>query len=344
METATNDERFMSRALTLAGRGLGTVSPNPLVGCVLVRDDTIIGEGYHQKYGGPHAEVHAVNSVKDTSLLRGATAYVTLEPCSHHGKTPPCADLLIASGITRVVIAHEDTHPLVSGGGIRKLQEAGIQVDVGILRDEYAFFNRRFLLPLVTKRPYVILKWAQTTDGFIARKNFDSKWISNAQARQLVHKWRAEEDAILVGTNTARYDNPALTVRQWTGQHPTRVVIDRKLALPSDLQLFDKSVATIVLNGRKDAKDGNIHWLKIEEDSFEKGALRRLYEQSIRSIIIEGGSQTLQAFIGQGLWDEARVFQSTQEFDEGIAAPRLQGNLQEQTDVVGDTLSIYFKE
>ena len=201
----------MQRALELARLGLGNVSPNPMVGCVIVKDGKIIGEGHHEQYGGPHAEVNAVQAVKDQSLLPQSTAYVTLEPCSHFGKTPPCADLLVRHQVKRVVICNEDPNPLVAGQGIERLRNAGIEVEIGLLREEGRVLNRRFFTAFEKKRPYVILKWAQTTDGFVARENYDSKWISNTYSRQLVHKWRAEEDAILVGTNTARYDNPSLT-------------------------------------------------------------------------------------------------------------------------------------
>ncbi|MEM9324794.1 MAG: bifunctional diaminohydroxyphosphoribosylaminopyrimidine deaminase/5-amino-6-(5-phosphoribosylamino)uracil reductase RibD [Bacteroidota bacterium] len=341
MELKTQDERFMSRAIELAKMGLGGVSPNPLVGCVLVKDGLIIGEGYHKQYGGPHAEVNAVNDVKDPVLLVGATAYVTLEPCSHHGKTPPCADLLVASKVGRVVIAHEDPHPLVNGKGIEKLRDAGIEVSLGILREEYAEVNRRFFVSTRDRRPYVILKWAQTADGFIARKNFDSKWISNPQARQLVHKWRSEEDAILVGKNTAQHDDPALTVRDWQGRHPMRIVIDPQLTLPPTLQLFDRKVKTVIINHQKEEENGQLQWLSINTQRFEEEVLQRLHGLKIGSVFIEGGAETLRRFIGVGLWDEARVFHSPTVFEEGIAAPVLEGNLVEQHHVTNNTLHIY---
>jgi len=237
----------MQRALDLAERGKGAVRPNPMVGCVIVHEEKIIGEGYHEQYGGPHAEVQAFASVSDPQLLAEATVYVSLEPCSHWGKTPPCANLLVEKGIKSVVVATLDPNPLVAGKGVQLLEVAGISVQVGLLEQEARWQNRRFFCQQEKHRPYVILKWAQTQDGFIARENFDSKWISGTQSRQLVHQWRAEEQAILVGKNTALHDNPRLNVRDWTGSDPIRVVLDSKLELPTDLHLFDQQIPTLYL-------------------------------------------------------------------------------------------------
>ncbi len=236
----TPDELFMQRAIELAQLGIGAVSPNPRVGCLVVHDNKIIGEGWHQKFGEAHAEVNAINSVKDLSLLKESTIYVNLEPCSHEGKTPPCSDLLIKHQVKKVVIANTDTNPLVAGRGVEKLKKAGIAIMTGVLEKEGRELNRRFFTFMEKKRPYIILKWAQTSDGFIAQKNFESKWITNELSRQLVHRWRSEEDAVLVGTRTASHDNPSLTVRDWSGRNPTRIVIDRFLRLNDKLQLFDK--------------------------------------------------------------------------------------------------------
>jgi diaminohydroxyphosphoribosylaminopyrimidine deaminase / 5-amino-6-(5-phosphoribosylamino)uracil reductase len=239
---------FMQRALDLAALGRGTVSPNPMVGCVIVHQNKIIGEGYHQQYGGAHAEPNAINSVRDKDLLSQSTLYVTLEPCAHWGKTPPCANLLIEMKVRKVVIATKDANPEVGGKGIYLLKEAGIEVITGVLEDQARELNKRFFTSMEKQRPYVILKWAQTRDGFIARENFDSKWISNSYSRQLVHKWRSEEDAIMVGTQTARYDNPMLNVRDWTGRNPLRIVLDRHMSLKSELHLFDGSQPTLRYN------------------------------------------------------------------------------------------------
>jgi len=329
----------MHRAIELAQLGVGQVSPNPMVGCVIVHEGKIVGEGYHQRYGEAHAEVNAIAQVKDQSILKSATAYVTLEPCAHFGKTPPCADLLIEKGIHRVVIGTRDPFDQVNGKGIEKLKAANIEVTLGVLEKEFREQNRRFFTSIEKKRPYVILKWAQTADGFIARENFDSKWISNPYSRQLVHKWRAEEDAILVGKNTALHDNPALTVREWSGSNPVRVVIDHACALPTSLQLFDGDVRTIVLNTLKDERVEGVEWIPF--DGSVKSALQKLAEQNIQSVVVEGGANTLNAFIETHLWDEARIFTAQQTFGKGIAAPRLTGQLVEETDCMGDRLTIF---
>jgi diaminohydroxyphosphoribosylaminopyrimidine deaminase/5-amino-6-(5-phosphoribosylamino)uracil reductase len=221
----------MSRALELARLGFGKVSPNPMVGCIIVCEGKIIGEGFHQQYGGPHAEVNAIHSVKDKTLLKQSTVYVTLEPCAHYGKTPPCAKLLVEHLVKKVIISNVDPNPLVSGKGIEILRSAGIEVETGLLEQEGLELNKRFFKSIRENAPYIILKWAQTADGFIARDDFDSKWISNKISRKLVHKWRSEEDAILVGKNTAKYDNPTLNVRDWVGKDPLRIVIDHELVL-----------------------------------------------------------------------------------------------------------------
>ena len=337
----TSDEHFMQRALELAKLGVGNVSPNPLVGCVIVCDDTIIGEGWHKKYGEAHAEVNAVNSVREKSVLKNSTAYVSLEPCSHIGKTPPCADLLILHGIKKVVIANNDPNPLVAGNGIKKLKEAGIEVVLGVLENEGRKLNRRFFTFIEKQRPFIILKWAQTQDGFIAHSNYESRWISSEFSRQLVHKWRSEEDAVLVGTKTAAHDNPTLSVRDWSGRNPTRVVIDRFLRLPSNLKLFDKTQKTICYNVLKHDEHPNLNLVRLDEDDFINQLVQDLYKQKIQSLIIEGGAQTLRLFIDAGLWDEARIFSSTRSFGSGIAAPALKGDLISQELISNDSLKIY---
>ncbi len=332
----------MQRALELAGNGAGFVSPNPMVGCVIVCDDEIIGEGWHMQHGGPHAEVNAINNVQSQSKLSRATAYVTLEPCSHYGITPPCSDLLIASKIKRVVICNVDPNPKVSGSGIEKMEAAGIQVKTGLLAEQGEELNKRFFTFHREHRPYIILKWAETADGFIARKNFDSKWISNECSRQLVHRWRAEEDAILVGKNTANYDDPTLTVRDSVGKNPTRILLDHHLKVKSEIQLFDHKVPTLCYNYQLNKSTDNLEFISIEENEVEKGILHDLYSRNILSVLIEGGTATLQSFIDSGWWDEARIFKSESVFKEGIKAPHLtNGVLKNSENIVGDQLLIY---
>jgi diaminohydroxyphosphoribosylaminopyrimidine deaminase/5-amino-6-(5-phosphoribosylamino)uracil reductase len=336
-----NSSLFMQRALDLAERGKGAVRPNPLVGCVLVNEGKIIGEGYHEQYGGPHAEVNAIASVTDPKLLAAATAYVSLEPCSHWGKTPPCANLLVEKGIKSVVVATLDPNPLVAGKGVKLLEEAGISVQVGLLEREARWQNRRFFCQQEKHRPYLILKWAQTQDGFIARENFDSKWISCSQSRQLVHQWRADEQAILVGKNTALHDNPRLNVRDWTGSDPIRVVLDSKLELPADLHLFDQQIPTLCYNLLKSEKLTNLEWVQLPQLSPE-ALLADLHARQIQSVLIEGGSQTIHQFLAAGLWDEARVFTAPIEFERGIAAPKLTQAPAESYAVGVDQLDIYY--
>lgn len=331
----------MQRALDLAQLSRGSVSPNPLVGCVIVHTDIIIGEGRHEKYGEAHAEVNAVASVKDQSLLSQSTVYVNLEPCSHFGKTPPCADMLVKHHVKKVVIANIDPNPLVSGKGIQKLKDAGIEVVTNLLEAKGLELNKRFFTFLSKKRPYIILKWAETADGFIARENFDSKWISNEHSRQLVHKWRSEEDAILVGTGTALHDNPSLTVRDWTGRNPIRIVLDRYNKLPQTLALFDGQQQTLCYNTIKNETQKNLEFIKLNESSFQKELLDDLFNRNIQSVIIEGGATTLQHFINNGLWDEIRIFTSPQEFESGITAPQFTGNLISSESVFNDILTRY---
>lgn len=331
----------MKRALELSVLGRGHVSPNPLVGCVIVHNNSILGEGWHKKYGGPHAEVNAIESVQDKSLLKESTLYVNLEPCSHVGKTPPCADLLIKHQLKKVVIANLDTNPIVAGEGIKKLRSAGIEVTTGILEKEGRELNKRFFTFIEKKRPFILLKWAETSDGFMARENYDSKWISNEYSRQLVHKWRTEEDAVLVGTKTAFHDNPELTVRDWTGRNPVRIVLDRFLRLSDKLHVFDRSQKTICYNVLKHEEHPNLSLIRLTEENFINHLLEDLNKQKIQSVLVEGGATTLQLFMEAGLWDEARVFVSDKGFGKGIAAPRLHGNLVGQESVFNDTLRTY---
>ena len=334
-----SDQHYMQRALQLAQLGMGKVSPNPMVGCVIVHHEEIIGEGYHEQYGGPHGEVNAVADVTNKELLDEATVYVTLEPCSHYGKTPPCADLLVQHQVKKVVICNDDPNPLVSGKGIKRLRDAGIEVEVGLLSEQGLELNRCFFTSFEKKRPYVILKWAQTADGFVARENYDSKWISNQYSRQIVHKWRSEETAILVGKNTALYDNPSLTTRDWYGADPVRVVLDKKLELNRSMHLFDGSVKTYCFTTLEEVDSTNMEFIQIAE--ITPGVvLQELHNRRIQSIIIEGGSKTLQSFIDANLWDEARVFTSETRFERGIKAPDINGNIISEENVQQDQLRI----
>jgi len=338
-----SDQQFMQRAIALAQLGMGHTSPNPMVGCVIVHEGKIIGEGYHMKFGGPHAEVNAVNNVEDKELLKESTVFVTLEPCSHFGKTPPCADMLVSYEVKKVVVCNMDPNPLVAGRGIERLRAAGIEVEVGVMKEEGEFLNRRFFTAFLKKRPYIILKWAQTADGFVARSNFDSKWISNQYSRQLVHKWRAEEDAIMVGTNTAKHDNPSLTVRDWHGRNPVRVVVDRELKLPAELNLFDGVVKTICFTEQKAVNKENLVYIQLPKIT-PAAILDQLVNHGIHSVIIEGGSHLLSSFIATGLWDEARVFQSKATFGNGIAAPKLSAEPFSQESVFEDQLTYYLNK
>lgn len=324
-------EKYIKRCIELAKNGLGTTYPNPLVGSVIVYNDQIIGEGWHQKAGCPHAEVHAIQSVKDKSLLSKATIYVSLEPCSHFGKTPPCSDLIIANKIPNVVIGTVDPFAKVAGTGIKKLIEAGANVTVGILEDECYELNKRFFTFHTKKRPYIILKWAESNDGFIApitREEQKPVWITSELSRQLVHKWRSEEQAILVGTNTVLEDNPTLTTRNWYGNNPIRIVLDQNNKISKESHIFDSQAKTISISKNEMPFDEN---LATNIASF-------LFEQNIQSVLIEGGTKTLQTFIDSNLWDEARVFKGAISFNKGIKAPEFNFASSSKTQLTEDEL------
>ncbi|WP_431157483.1 bifunctional diaminohydroxyphosphoribosylaminopyrimidine deaminase/5-amino-6-(5-phosphoribosylamino)uracil reductase RibD [Winogradskyella poriferorum] len=325
---------YINRCLQIASNGLGTTRPNPMVGAVVVYEDKIIGEGFTSIYGGPHAEVIAIRSVKDKSLLKKSTLYVILEPCSHHGKTPPCSDLIIKHNIPKVVIGCVDDNPEVAGQGIAKLRKSGCDVIVGVLEKECKYHHRRFFTFHNKKRPYVILKWAETSDGFIAPIIKDEKkpvWITNKYSRQLVHKWRAEEQAILVGANTVIEDNPSLTVRDWIGENPTRIVLDKNLSLSKDYSVFKKDITTIIIS----EKDIDFNQSKAHQIA------NFLHASNINSVIIEGGAKTLQTFIDNNLWDEARIFVGKTTFCKGVKAPHIEGALISETYILEDRLSVY---
>jgi diaminohydroxyphosphoribosylaminopyrimidine deaminase/5-amino-6-(5-phosphoribosylamino)uracil reductase len=336
------DKQFMQRALDLAIKGLGGVSPNPMVGCVIVHEGQIIGEGWHKYFGEAHAEVNAIASISNKNLISDSTVYITLEPCSFHGKTPACTDLLIKYKPRAVVIASKDPNPKVSGNGIKILKQAGFEVRSGVLEKEAIAINKRFFVNMNLKRPYIVLKWAQTNDGFIARKNYDSKWISNEHSRQLVHKWRTEEDAILVGRKTVKYDNPELTARSWKGRNPIRIVIDPELKLDDSFKLFMDDDPVYIFNLVKNQNDGNRILLKVSKENILNDILSLLYTKDIGSVLVEGGAQVLNSFINEGLWDEARIFTSNNNFDEGIDAPVIEFDQAEEQNIVGDRLSIIY--
>ncbi len=322
-------EIFMNRCIEIATNGLRSVAPNPMVGSVVVYQEKIIGEGFHREFGGPHAEVNAINSVINKEQLKDATLYVSLEPCSHQGKTPPCADLIISKGIPRVVIGTTDPNPLISGKGIQLLKSAGIEVIVGIQEKECAALNKRFFTFHQKNKPYVILKWAQSLDGFmdIDRENSpnDSNWITNEALKRRVHLWRSQEQAILIGFRTASNDNPKLTVRLTTGKNPLRVVYDPKNELPASLNVFDGSQDTLVIAHQHSnpIKDKVEYALISEQDDECKSILNVLYKKGIQSVIIEGGRKTLNKFIKSNLWDEAFVLIGNKTFTSGLKAPSM---------------------
>lgn len=322
----TNDI-YMKRCLQLAKLGERRVAPNPMVGSVIVHGDKIIGEGFHQLYGGPHAEVNAISSVENQSLLTGSTLYVNLEPCAHFGKTPPCSDLIIQKKIPRVVVGTVDPFAAVAGKGITKMQKAGIDVTVGVLEDACYDINRRFFTFHREKRPYIILKWAQTADGFVDldRNNKElgsPTWITNEMARIAVHKQRATESAIFIGTETALRDDPSLTLRDWYGQQPLRLIPDRNLRLPHSLKVFNDGSLTAVLAPDSVGDDRKVTHVMLDKDGDTIARLLSyLFENGILSVIVEGGPQMLQSFIDQNLWDEAHVYTGQLSFGSGIKAP-----------------------
>lgn len=337
-------EKYMRRCFDLALLGRGNVSPNPKVGAVIVYNDQIIGEGYHKKYGQSHAEVNAIASVEDKNLLKESTIYVNLEPCCHWGKTPPCANLIIESKIKRCVISNKDINPKVYGGGIKLLQDNGIEVISGVLEEEGLYLNRRFFTNQKENRPYVILKYAQTLDGFIAPEE-KGGWISNEAMKVWVHKQRTEEDAIMVGYNTVLSDNPQLNVRHYSGRNPKRVVYDKYLTLSKEKNVFDNSQETFILNYVKEGREENNVFLKLNENKpFVEQVLERLYEQKICSIVVEGGEKTLNKFLEANLWDEANVIVGEKNFGKGVKAPVISQGLVLMENIGGDVLKTYHNQ
>lgn len=345
-------EKYIRRCIELAGNGRGLTYPNPMVGSVIVYNDEIIGEGWHRKAGEAHAEVNAVNSVKDEGLLSKSTIYVSLEPCSHYGKTPPCSNLIIDKGIKKVIIGTVDPFSEVSGKGIKKLMDAGCEVRVGVLEQECRELNKRFFTFHTKKRPYIILKWAQSSDGFLAplpQENAERRpfWITGKYSQQLVHKWRSREQAIMVGTNTAVMDNPKLSTRLWHGNDPVRIVLDRTLRIPPNSHLFDGSVKTLVLTEKPvtERSSKNVIFEPLDfGGNLAKQVSDILYRHEIHSVIIEGGRETLQTFITAELWDEARIFTGKPHFRDGTKAPDITGRLVSESIIGDDQLKIILND
>lgn len=323
------DKIFMQRCLDLAALAKGHTSPNPMVGSVIVHKGMIIGEGYHRKCGEAHAEVNAVNSVKDKSLLAKSTLYVNLEPCAHQGRTPACSLMIINEKIPRVVIGCTDNFDKVNGKGIEMLRNAGVDVTVGVLEKESRMLNRRFFTFNAKKRPYIILKWAMTIDGYIdfirtPDTPIQPSWITDDYAKILVHKWRSEEDSIMVGTNTADKDNPALSVREWSGENPLRIVLDRTLRLSKNISLFDSSIPTVVYTEKSCDNYKNLEYYKLKfDENLLSSIFDDLYSRNILSVIVEGGADLHNSLINAGFWDEARVFVGEKLFFEGVKAPSI---------------------
>jgi diaminohydroxyphosphoribosylaminopyrimidine deaminase/5-amino-6-(5-phosphoribosylamino)uracil reductase len=347
MEGFIIENKFMVRALELAELGKGNVAPNPMVGCVIVNNGKIIGEGYHKEYGKAHAEVNAINSVKNRELLPESTLYVVLEPCSHFGKTPPCSDLIVKEKIPNVVIGTSDPFDKVAGSGIEKLKKAGCNVEVGVLEEECKDLNRRFFTFHQKRRPFIILKWAQTEDGFIdvdrsIQDYGQPTWITNELSRIAVHKMRSEESAILVGTNTILKDNPSLTVRVWSGRQPLRLVVDRCLRLPAEVELFNQKCPTVVFTSKVAESKPNLEYQKIIFDGSEiEQILDILYRRNILSLIVEGGRELLLSFIKNSLWDESYIFVGRRLFQKGVQAPKIVGTPQFLDNLDGSSLFVY---
>ncbi len=336
----TESEKYISRCITLAKKGLGQVSPNPLVGCVIVHNGRIISESYHKIYGGPHAEVNAINALDDHEILKDCTVYVNLEPCAHYGKTPPCAQLLIEKQVKKVVIGMQDPYPEVAGKGIQMLKQAGIKVEVGVLEKNCQEVNKRFLCNLNHQRPYVILKWAESADGFIGQSK--PIQISGEKARQIVHEWRTQEDAFLVGTNTLLIDNPQLNVRFAKGRNPIRIALDFHLKSEAQqLHFKDNSQRSLILNGIKNEISGQLEYQLINNTQVST-ILKKLWELKIGSIVVEGGAAILNSFIQSGLYDEIKIFKSKQlQLNNGVKAPFIETDPKSELDLGDDILISY---
>ncbi len=338
----------MRRCFQLAKAGDSTVSPNPMVGAVIVKDGKIIGEGYHRRYSEAHAEVNAVNSVENQADCEGATIYVSLEPCAHFGKTPPCSDLLISKKFGRVVIANEDPFPEVNGKGVAKLRAAGIEVITGVLEEEGAFMNRYFLTTVQKNRPYILLKWAESKDGFMDKTRnageMGPNWISSSRSRKIVHGLRARFDAILIGTNTARTDNPELTVRDAVGENPLRIVIDRNGNLPKSLRVFNDVAPTLIFTTKPSQIEGTNEWVQVRFENLLPELLNELHKRKIQRLLVEGGKSTLETFIQANLWDEALTIQGSVKFGTGLPSPQLDAAISDKITLNGDTFLTHFNQ
>lgn len=339
-------ELMMSRAIELAQKGLGTVSPNPLVGCVLVADGEIIGEGFHQKYGGPHAEVEAMNSVTPENIkkLSSATMYVTLEPCCHSGKTPPCTDLILKHKIPKVYVACTDPYPKVAGNGIAKLRNEGVEVHTGLLAEKAAFINRRFMTFYEKNRPYIILKWAESLNGKMGISKGEQIKISGKESQMLSHQWRSQEDAILIGRGTLENDNPELTNRLWDGKVPVKIVLAGNAKLSHDLKIFDSKTKVLLFGTQKPDFQFNGKWFYQETENLET-IMATLFQEEIQSVIIEGGSKILNSFWNQGLADEIRVFKSKTKIlpENAVSAPEIHFKTDSETVLENDKLMIAYR-
>ncbi|SDQ18082.1 diaminohydroxyphosphoribosylaminopyrimidine deaminase [Chryseobacterium soldanellicola] len=336
------DEFYIKRCIELAQKALGKTYPNPLVGSVIVHNGEIIGEGYHHKAGENHAEINAINSVQDKSLIPESTIYVSLEPCAHYGKTPPCALKIKELGFKKVVIGAMDSHDKVNGKGKKIIQDAGIEAVSGVLEKECIELNKRFFTYHEKKRPYIILKWAESGDGFLD-KDFKPYSISNSLVNQFVHQLRADEHAILVGTQTALNDNPGLTVRNVEGTNPVRILIDFDLKVPQDFRIYNNEAKTLIFNSKKESDENNIRFIKIEKENFLQNLMNALYKEQIQSVIIEGGSFTLQQFISANLWDEAIVIKNENlKLENGTKAPDFQFKAGKISEFRDNTISTYY--
>ena len=336
-------EHFIEKCITLARKGILYVSPNPMVGCVIVYNDEIIGEGYHQEYGKSHAEVNAIETVKDKSLLNKSTLYVNLEPCCHHGKTPPCTDLIIKHNFSKVVIGCIDPYSEVSGKGIKKLKDNSIEVVYGVLEEKCKDLNRRFFYFHKYKRPYIILKWAKSKDNYIAPINQEKPfWMTSKESKTLVHNWRAEEDAILVGRKTVIADNPSLTVRMCEGKNPIRLVIDKSLSINNNYNIFDDHAETLVFNNIKSDIVSNTIYIKTDFNNLIEEILNELYKRNILSLIVEGGAITINSFIENNLYDEIRLFTTEKVLENGILSPQIPNIKMTKTTIINkDKLEVY---
>lgn len=340
-----NDEQYMLRCLELASNGRNAVAPNPMVGAVVVHDGKIIGEGWHKKYGEAHAEVNAIHAVTNQSLLKKSTLYVNLEPCNHFGKTPPCSDLIVAMGIPKVVIGCRDSNPTVNGGGIDKLRAAGVEVIVGVLEAASKELNAAFFFSNQYKRPYVILKWAQSKNGTMGDLSHPNLAISNEASQQLVHRWRSESAAILVGTSTAAIDNPSLTVRNYSGPNPICVVIDLDLKLDLHLKIFNGTTPTLVFTRKQKNNAAHITYISLPGDeNILDQVLHELHARKIQTLFVEGGSKLLQSFINKGLWNEARIFTSDKSVEGNVKSPQIRGKKIAESHLKNDTLVILLNE